>query len=75
MSTAVEIMSADLGRTALGRGIVPIPATLGPVDDKAACIKAAAVGLDCSGLSYHFTFLLGVDVPELGTDVVSECAW
>lgn len=75
MSTAVEIISADFGRIALGRGMAPIPATLGLVDDKAACIKAAAVGLLCSGFWYHLTFLFGVDVPELGTDVASEWAW
>jgi len=73
MSTAVDIMSPDLGRIAFGRGMAPIPATLGPVDERDACIRAAAVALLCSGFSYHLTFLVGVTVPDVGSDDAPDC--
>lgn len=70
MSTAVEIMSADFGRIAFGRGMAPVPAAPGLAVESAACIRAAAVGLLSSGFWYHFTFLLlGVAVPDVGPDV------
>ena len=76
MSTAVEIMSADFGRAvcgrkALGRGMAPVGA-MGRAVDNAACINAVAVGLLSPGFSYHLTFLLGVAVPDVGSDVGPE---